>query len=597
VRRLIAVVRRIPVGWRRLRAQPLKAIARGLAALPPRTHRVTGTALVLASTGRGPGAAIRLVGEAVRGRRTEALERAVATAGEPGTGTATRLALARGALAIDEVIVAETVLHQLDPELTGVPGALALRADVAYRRERYAEAAELAGRARRAGVRSPALPAIERRAESVLRVLEPGWRPALAVSRRALRTAPGRVLHLVTNSLPYRQSGYTVRTQSIALAQREAGLDPFVATQAGFPANEGPRGAARLDDVDGISYHRLAPDFDRWRGPASTVERTAREADRLVTRLKPAVLHAASHFQNAQAAFALRERHGLPVVYEVRGFLEESWLTRQGLSDEAPAASDWYQRYRAAETAACLAADAIVTLSGSMREELVARGVPGERIHLVPNAVDVDRFNPQPRDDELAARLGLPDSVPVLGYVSTFARFEGIRYLIEAAALLRDRGQPVRVLLVGDGDERGELEAQARASGLDDGTVLFTGRVPHADVAAYYSLIDVFVVPRTADRVSHLVTPLKPYEAMALERALVVSGVDALREIVTEGETGLVFDPENAISLADTVEPLLDDPEARRRLGRRAREWVTANRTWRQNGVRYYELYRRLGAV
>jgi len=116
-------------------------------------------------------------------------------------------------------------------------------------------------------------------------------------------------------------------------------------------------------------------------------------------------------------------------------------------------------------------------------------------------------------------------------------------------------------------------------------------------VLGHYSLIDVFVVPRTADRVSQLVTPLKPYEAMALEKALVVSGVHALREIVTDGETGLVFVPEDADSLADTVEPLLDDPDRRRHLGRQAREWVTANRTWRQNGLRYLELYRHLGVA
>ncbi len=121
--------------------------------------------------------------------------------------------------------------------------------------------------------------------------------------------------------------------------------------------------------------------------------------------------------------------------------------------------------------------------------------------------------------------------------------------------------------------------------------------MPHGDVLAYYALIDVFVVPRTADRVSRLVTPLKPYEAMALERALVVSGVDALGEIVTPGVTGLVFRPEDARDLADTVEPLLDDPGERARLGRQARDWVAANRTWGQNGQRYLELYRRLGAA
>jgi len=597
VRRRLAVARGLPAAWRRVRAQPLKAIARGLAALPAPVRPLIGMALVVASTSRGPGAAVRLIGEAVRGHRSEALARAEATAAEPGTDTVTRLALARGALALDAVPAAAEILRQLSPERGGAPGALALRSDVALRTGRYAEAAELAGRARRGGVRSTALPAIERRAASELRVLEPGWRPTLGGRARHLDPTPGVVLHLVTNSLPHRQAGYTVRTQSIALAQRLAGLDPHIATQAGFPANEGIRSAARFDIVDGIQYHRLAPDFDRWRGPDTTVERTAREAERLVRRLRPAVVHAASHFQNAQAALALRDRYGLPVVYEVRGFLEETWAARRRDAAEHPGDADRYRGARAAETAAMLDADAVVTLSDTMRADILARGAREDRVIVVPNAVDVDRFTPRPRDDALAARLGLPDGVPVLGYVSSFTGYEGIRYLVEAAAILRDRGRPLRVLLVGDGEDREALEARTRDLGLDDGTVVFTGRVPHDEVLAYYCLIDVFVVPRTADRVSRLVTPLKPYEAMALERALIVSGVDALREIVVDGETGLVFEPEDAASLADTVEPLLEDPDARRRLGRQAREWVVAHRTWRQNGARYLDLYRRLGAV
>ena len=136
-----------------------------------------------------------------------------------------------------------------------------------------------------------------------------------------------------------------------------------------------------------------------------------------------------------------------------------------------------------------------------------------------------------------------------------------------------------------------------RSAGVDDGTVVFAGRVPYDRIVDYYALIDVFVVPRTADRVSQLVTPLKPYEAMAMERALVVSDVAALREIVVEGETGRIFRPEDPIALADAVEPLLEDPVERLRLGRAARAWVTAHRTWHQNGLRYLDLYRRLGVA
>jgi glycosyltransferase involved in cell wall biosynthesis len=336
------------------------------------------------------------------------------------------------------------------------------------------------------------------------------------------------------------------------------------------------------------------------------VVETARAAERLVERLRPAVLHPASNFLNAQVALALRDRFGLPVVYEVRGFLEDTWVSRQERGDRGAAGeggagdapdADRYRGEKAAETDAMLAADAVVTLSETMRADIVARGCHPDAVVVVPNAVDIERFAPRPRDGDLAASLGIEPGETVLGYVTTLWAYEGIRFLIQAAALLRDRGRRVRVLLVGEGEDRPALEAEARRLGVHDGTVIFAGRVPHADVQRYYSVIDVFVVPRTNDRVSRLVTPLKPFEAMALERAVVVSAVDALLEIVSDGTTGLSFRPEDPIDLADVLEPLLDDPERRADLGRAARAWVAEHRTWRQNGERYRALYERLGAA
>jgi glycosyltransferase involved in cell wall biosynthesis len=231
-----------------------------------------------------------------------------------------------------------------------------------------------------------------------------------------------------------------------------------------------------------------------------------------------------------------------------------------------------------------------------MRDVIAERGVPADRIAVVPNAVDVDEFTPLPRDAALAAEVGLSDEDVVLGYISSFAAYEGIRYLIEATAHLAERGLPVRTLLVGDGEEMSALRTQVATLGLED-RVLFTGRVPHGRVQAYYSLIDIFVVPRTDDRVSHLVTPLKPYEAMAMERALVVSGVTALKGMVEQGVTAEVFQPEDARDLADVAERLVRDGERRRVLGRQARAWVAANRTWTSNARCYVELYERLGAT
>ena len=367
-----------------------------------------------------------------------------------------------------------------------------------------------------------------------------------------------------------------------------------MATRAGFPRSAGIRGAPASDVVEGLTYWRLAPDLELGTGPVDVATRTAEAAGTLIETLRPAVLQPTTNHLNALVALALRDRYGIPVVYEVRGFLEETWRSRIG---EDVDASDRYRATREAETAAMRAADAIVTLSETMRADIVARGgIEAGRIVVVPNAVDVARFMPGPRDEALAARLGLGDE-PVIGYISSFTAYEGIRYLIEATAELRRRGRRVRLPARRRRGGAQTLEAAARSAGLADGTVIFTGRVPHDRIQDYYRLIDVFVVPRTNDRVSQLVTPLKPYEAMATERALVVSDVAALQEIVVDGETGGTFRAEDPISLADVLEPLLDDPARRVRLGAAARRWVAANRTWEQNGQRYLALYRELGVA
>ena len=479
--------------------------------------------------------------------------------------------------------------------------AEALRSRIAYESGRYTEALAAAQAALGAGVVGARV--LVDQAEGYLNVLRPGWVPDLgpAGARPAagLETpVRGRVLHVVAVSLPYRQAGYTIRTQSVATCQREAGLDPHVMTRAGFPGGAGRSKADAAELVDGIPHHRLVPGYPENGRPDQLVEATARAALPLVESLRPAALQPATNHYQAQVALALARPLGIPVVYEVRGFWEETWLAQPTREEEAAAMeAERYRLTRAVETSAMLEADAVVTLSEVMRQEIIGRGCAPDKVVVVPNAVDLERFTPVPRDDALAASLGIEQADYVVGYISTFTRYEGVAYLLEATARLRAQGRRVRVLLVGDGADTDSIAETGHRLGLDDGTLIMTGRVPHAAILGYYSLIDVFVVPRTADRVSRLVTPLKPYEAMALERTVVVSDLPALREVVTPGETGATFRAEDADDLARVLGGLQDDPAERTRLGRQAREWVVAERTWTQNGRRYRELFERLGVA
>ncbi|QKZ17406.1 glycosyltransferase family 4 protein [Streptomyces chartreusis] len=407
------------------------------------------------------------------------------------------------------------------------------------------------------------------------------------------RPAPGRVLHLVTNGLPFRHAGYTVRTQKLAEAQLAAGLDPHVVTRIGFPVTGGVLDARPKQHVGGVPQHRLLPPWLPY-GQAASLALNAELAARLVDRLRPAVLHAASDHGNGRVALALRETYGLPVVYEVRGFLEETWLT------QAPGRrrdDETYRTRRALETQCMREADLVLTLGEAMKAEIVGRGVPGERVLIVPNAVDDAFLAPPPDGAPVRARLGIAPDEFVVGTVGTLAPHEGIGTLLHAGEELRRRGMPLRLLIVGDGPQRPALERLAARLGLDDGTVLFTGRVPHAQVRDFYAVLDVFAVPRTDERVCRLVTPLKPVEAMASGVPVLASDLPALGELVEPEVNGRLIRTESPHSWADELEILLYSRNRRAEWGAAARARVARDRTWKRAAATTREAYRALGSL
>ena len=430
-------------------------------------------------------------------------------------------------------------------------------------------------------------------------VLGDATEPAVRIAPpRDYRPVAGRVLHVVGTSLPFNQVGYTLRTHYIATAQAASGLDPHVVTHMGY-ATERFGGSRQV--VDGVTYHRIAGPprgalpLDRW--VALHTERVAR----LVARLRPAVLHAASDYLNALAAGIIGNRFGIPVVYESRGFWEETWLSRQarrfGWDTEELAATqslpDTYLWRRDIEDRCRRRADRVVTLAEGMAERIVSGGVDPSHITVIPNAVDVDAFPVQTRSRQLADRLGITDDTIVIGYISSIVEYEGIDTLIQAyAAIHASAPTPVALLIVGDGPERGSLMGQAAELGVAGAT--FTGRVPHEEILDYYGLIDIFVVPRRPVEVCHLVTPLKPFEAFATGRTVVLSDVRALATIAHESQAAELFTAGSAESLATVLTALLDDEARRKQLASAGSDWVRTHRTWAANAAAYRRLYAEL---
>ncbi|GII94684.1 glycosyltransferase family 4 protein [Sinosporangium siamense] len=397
----------------------------------------------------------------------------------------------------------------------------------------------------------------------------------------------GRVLHCVTNALPYTQAGYTVRTHRIVTAQRAAGLDPHVVTSWGWPMLQGHADATAGELIDGTPYHRLLPHGDIPNQTRGRITRGAEDVTELVRKLRPQVLHAATDHRNGSVAMAVRERTGTPFVYEVRGFLEETWASR----DPARIGSERHLMQRDREAFLMRSADAVVTLAETMAAEIVDRGVPRERIHLAPNAVDDSLLTADYDGEAFRRSMNIePDDI-VIGSVSSIVAYEGFATLLSAAALLRKRKVKVKVLLVGDGVERPALLRQVDSLKLGDVAIL-PGRVGPDEALQAQSAIDIFVCPREDLRVCRLVTPLKPVEAMALGKPVVLSDLPALSELVGSDGAGLLVPAGNPAALADALAELSEDPERRAAMGEAGRAEVAAKRTWSRIAETYREIYR-----
>jgi PEP-CTERM/exosortase A-associated glycosyltransferase len=292
---------------------------------------------------------------------------------------------------------------------------------------------------------------------------------------------------------------------------------------------------------------------------------------------------------NGIAAVRAARQFNLPVVYEVRAFWEDAAVDHGTTAED----SLRYRLTRAMETWVLRRASAVTTICEGLRSDIVGRGIPADRVTVIPNAVNPDEFPLiEAPDHDLAARLGLGNAV-VLGFLGSFYGYEGLDTLLSAMpAILRSEPR-ARVLLVGGGIEESRLKQQAERLGITD-KVVFTGRVPHSEVTRYYSLVDMLVFPRKSMRLTETVTPLKPLEAMAQGRLLIASNVGGHRELIRDGVTGYLFAPDDPQALASSVQRVIADRSHWDEIKVAGREFVETQRNWRASVSRYGAVYENL---
>ncbi len=397
-----------------------------------------------------------------------------------------------------------------------------------------------------------------------------------------------KILHILDHSIPL-HSGYTFRTRSILNQQRARGWQTCHVTSAKQGYCEHP-----IEEVDGLKFYRTpVPDGLSMKLPVlNQLALVNPLRDRILQAIeieKPDILHAHSPALNGLAALKAAKKTGLPLVYEIRAFWEDAAVDH-GTCKEGDLR---YRLTRKMETFVVHRANAVTTICEGLRQDLLGRNVKDEKITVIPNAVNIEQFDViTEKNPQLLAQYQLEDKV-VLGFLGSFYGYEGLDLIIEALPGILQRIPNAIFLLVGGGPQDDNLKQQIARLNLQD-KVIMPGRVPHAEVGKYYSLVDLLVYPRKPMRLTELVTPLKPLEAMAQGKLVLASDVGGHKELIEHDKTGWLFESGNVQALVDAAVDILSKPDSWPEKIANGREFVTQVRNWKNSVANYEAIYQSL---
>ena len=414
-------------------------------------------------------------------------------------------------------------------------------------------------------------------------------------SSQKIKSSPKSIMYHVNQSLPYHSSGYAIRTQSLLKSLKSRNWNISAYARVGYPNDRYDYIGSKIVDsystVNGIDYY-FTPSRTKSIGKLD-IKQYQKESINLILKqakeFNPSIIHCASNYSCGLAATASAKILGIPSIYEMRGLWHVTRTAKQPEYDE----SDHYRMIEALEIQAAKNASHVFTITDSVKNVLLKNGIEEEKITLLPNAVDIDKFTPRERNERIEQKFGLK-GMTTIGYIGSFTDYEGLDYLLKAGAKLKEKYEgKFKLLMVGDGVVLDNLKNLSKELKLDN-DVHFTGRIDHNDVLNYYSVIDIAVYPRKGTKVCEIVSPLKPLEAMAIEKTVIASNVKALSEMVKNNETGLLHDKDNIDDLTRKIESVLFEKEKRDKLGLSAREWVKENRTWKAASEIVSNKYREL---
>ncbi|MBU3070881.1 glycosyltransferase, exosortase A system-associated [Aestuariicella sp. G3-2] len=399
-----------------------------------------------------------------------------------------------------------------------------------------------------------------------------------------------KILHILDHSIPL-HSGYTFRTLSILRHQRAMGWQTEHLTSAKHDVEIGAEKYIEREEVDGLHFFRTQRKTGGWHNyslaePLSVIRGLTQRLHEVVDEVRPDVLHAHSPALNGIAALKVGKARNIPVVYECRAFWEDA-AVNHGTCD---ARSLRYFLTRRLESHVFHRADAVTTICEGLRKDIIARGVDPHRITVIPNAVDIERFQVcQDKPQALIKLHGLDNKI-VLGFFGSFYEYEGLSFLLDAMPMIVRQNPSVKLLLVGGGPQEAIIQRKVKMLKLEK-HVLVLGRVPHDTIQDFYNAVDIMVYPRLPMRLTDLVTPLKPLEAMAQGKLVVASDVGGHQELIADKETGYLFKAGDLNAAAETILTAIKERDVWGFLQSNGRQYVEGERNWKASTERYNAVY------
>jgi len=294
------------------------------------------------------------------------------------------------------------------------------------------------------------------------------------------------------------------------------------------------------------------------------------------------IIHAHSPCLWGLAALWAGRKLNKKVIYEIRAFWEDAGVDAGKYKE----GSFIYKTIRGLETFLAKKVDKVVAICEGIKNDLVSRNISEDKIVIVPNGIDTKIFYPIPKSNKIIDKYALDGKI-VYGFIGSMFNFEGLELLVEAASELKTRCNNMHFVLVGEGEKYEHIKKMVELKNLQN-IITLVGKVPHDEVKEYYSVIDIHIYPRISKRITELVTPLKPLEAMAMAKTVLVSNVGGLRELILCENCGVTFKAGSVEDLSCKLYDLAMSPQKFVTIGKRARYEMEHYRSWKEL-VKIYE--------